>query len=60
LFDRQDVSTDEEDYRLFLKSLARASARHDCTVHAYVLMSKHVHLLVTPRGDRRSTAFRNR
>ena len=35
-------------YWRFLDDLSVASRAHDCTVHAYVLMSHHVHLLVTP------------
>lgn len=36
------------DRRLYLKCLREAALRHACAVHAYVLMSNHVHLLVTP------------
>ena len=36
------------DRRLYLRCLGQAAARHQCAVHAYVLMSNHVHLLVTP------------
>jgi len=36
------------DRRLYLKCLREAARRHTCAVHAYVLMSNHVHLLVTP------------
>lgn len=38
------------DYELFRECLERACARHGCRVHAYVLMTNHVHLLVTPSG----------
>lgn len=36
------------DYRCYLAQLQYASRRWQCAVHAYVLMSNHVHLLVTP------------
>ena len=36
------------DRRFYLKCLARAAAARKCAVHAYVLMTNHVHLLVTP------------
>ncbi|MAG98057.1 MAG: transposase [Alphaproteobacteria bacterium] len=36
------------DYRVYLRHLARANDHGDCAVHAYVLMSNHVHLVVTP------------
>jgi putative transposase len=32
----------------YLKCLAEAAIRRNCAIHAYVLMSNHVHLLVTP------------
>lgn len=38
----------EIDRRFYLKCLTRAAADHGCAVHAYVLMTNHVHLLVTP------------
>ena len=38
------------DRRFYLKCLADAAARRDCAIHAYVLMSNHVHLLVTPQA----------
>lgn len=45
---RQAVFFSDSDYRLYLDSLRLASARAECAVHAYVLMTNHVHLLVTP------------
>ena len=46
---RQPIFVDDEDCRLFMKALAMASARQDCAIHAYALMTNHIHLLVTPR-----------
>lgn len=43
------------DRRFYLKCLRQASARRHCAIHAYVLMSNHVHLLVTP-NERGSVA----
>lgn len=37
----------ERDYRVYLRYLEEAGAKCDCAVHAYVLMTNHVHLLVT-------------
>lgn len=37
----------DADRRFYLKCLAESAARRGCAVHAYVLMSNHVHLLVT-------------
>ncbi len=36
------------DYRIYLDWLGEAARRHGCTLHAYVLMTNHVHILVTP------------
>lgn len=38
----------DADCRLYLRCLAQAATRHECAIHAYVLMPNHVHLLVTP------------
>ena len=38
----------EEDYRRYLDNLSDLAVRFDCRVHAYVLMTNHVHLLLTP------------
>lgn len=45
---RQPTFFAQEDYRHYLDCLREACGRHQCQVHAYVLMSNHVHLLVTP------------
>ncbi len=36
------------DYGQYLQELREAATKHGCAVHAYVLMTNHVHLLVTP------------
>ncbi|TVP90169.1 MAG: transposase [Thioalkalivibrio sp.] len=41
----------EQDYRRYLEDLAAAAEKSDCRVHAYVLMTNHVHLLVTPMQE---------
>jgi putative transposase len=38
----------ESDYLLYLLHLRELSTRHGCVVHAYCLMTNHVHLLLTP------------
>lgn len=45
---RQATFFAEEDYRFYLDSLGVAAKKHGCAIHAYVLMTNHVHLLVTP------------
>lgn len=38
----------DDDRRLYLEKLKDAADRHECRVHAYVLMTNHVHVLLTP------------
>ena len=45
---RQAIFVGDDDRRCYLECLAEASARHGCAIHAYVLMTNHVHLLLTP------------
>lgn len=45
---RQATFYAEQDYQYYLECLAKAVAAYDCDIHAYVLMTNHVHLLVTP------------
>jgi putative transposase len=46
--DRQAVFFQAQDYALYLQALRDAAVDSQCQVHAYVLMTNHVHLLVTP------------
>jgi len=39
----------DRDRRLYLDWLQEAGAKFGCSVHAYVLMTNHVHLLMTPK-----------
>ena len=45
---RQNIFAAEEDYQFYLEKLTDAAERSGCDIHAYVLMTNHVHLLVTP------------
>ena len=38
----------EADYGRYMAKLGESAKRFDCEVHAYVLMTNHVHLLVSP------------
>ena len=38
----------EEDCRRYLDDCQEAAERHQCCIHANVLMTNHVHMLVTP------------
>lgn len=46
--DRQQCFFEDRDYRIYLVSLREAALRYGVLVHAYVLMTNHVHLLLTP------------
>lgn len=41
----------EDDYPRYLAVLMEALARNDCRLHAYVLMTNHTHLLLTPMTE---------
>ena len=45
---RQAVFYSGEDYQRYLEWLFEGAVRHACQIHAYVLMTNHVHLLMTP------------
>jgi len=45
---RAAVFFGEDDYARYRDWLAAAAVAHGCAIHAYVLMTNHVHLLVTP------------
>ncbi|MBI1905705.1 MAG: transposase [Rhodocyclales bacterium] len=50
----------EEDYARYLEHLGELSEKFGCAVHAYVLMSNHVHLLLTPaRADSASLLMKH-
>ena len=46
--DRQPCFFADVDYIRYLQELREIARREGCMVHAYVLMTNHVHLLVTP------------
>ena len=41
----------EADYQFYLHTLQEFADKFGCAVHAYVLMTNHVHLLLTPARD---------
>ena len=48
---RADCFHTDGDRRWYLAELRRQAVEHGVAVHAYVLMSNHIHLLVTPPGE---------
>lgn len=49
---RDPIFFAEEDYSTYLDWLRSAAIKHGCSIHAYVLMTNHVHILVTPSTER--------
>lgn len=39
----------DEDYRRYLDALGEMAQKYGCAIHAYVLMTNHVHPLLTPK-----------
>lgn len=48
---KEPVFFDDEDYLVYLRFLRESAKACGCLVHAYVLMTNHVHLLVTPESS---------
>lgn len=46
----------DSDYLVYLDLLNRAAREADCRIHSYVLMTNHIHLLLSP-DDERGPAF---
>lgn len=49
---RDSVFYTDADYSFYLDKLKLACDKHLCNVHAYVLMTNHVHLLITSQRKR--------
>ena len=45
---REPVFFENSDYGAYLEWVAEAAERYECAIHAYVLMTNHIHLLVSP------------
>jgi putative transposase len=48
---RQATFFADEDYLAYRHSLKEGAQRYHCAIHAYVLMTNHFHLLVTPANE---------
>lgn len=46
-----EIFRTDADYLFYLDVLTRACLKHKCSLHAYVLMPNHVHLLLTPHRE---------
>ena len=49
--DRSEIFRADADYGFYLEKLKAACDKHGCQLHAYTLMTNHVHLLVTPETE---------
>jgi putative transposase len=58
--DRQPCSFGDADRETYLAALRSSAASSDCAVHAFVLMSNHVHLLGDARFQERIAAMVSR
>ena len=45
---REPVFYEDGDYSVYLGWLEEAAERYECAIHAYVLMTNHIHILATP------------
>jgi len=50
--DRRDIFFSDADRYRFLECMGEAARKRQCEVHAFVLMTNHVHVLATPRAPR--------
>lgn len=48
---KQAIFFCDADRKRFLADLGEGLAKYDCALHAYVLMTNHIHLLITPGRD---------
>lgn len=44
---RQVIFVAEDDYLFYLELLSEAASKYRCSIHAWVLMTNHIHLLMT-------------
>ena len=54
---RSAIFFDDEDYLEYLRILKPMAEKYQCLIHAYVLMTNHVHLLLTPLGQNSISLF---
>ncbi len=46
---REPIFAAVDDYPFYLECLQDAAKRYELSIHAYVLMTNHVHILVSPK-----------
>ncbi len=45
---RAEIFIAKADYQFYLEKLQDGCKKYNCDIHTYVLMTNHVHLLLTP------------
>ncbi|MDH3378771.1 MAG: transposase [Gammaproteobacteria bacterium] len=45
---RESCFLADKDYKRYLDDLSEVASKYSCHIHAYVLMTNHVHILATP------------
>lgn len=48
---REPIFANDEDRQFFKEALLDVARRHDLSIHAYVFMTNHIHLLVSPASE---------
>ena len=51
---RSPIFICDEDYCCFHDILKEACDKHECDIHAWVFMTNHIHLLLTPHNKDRN------
>jgi len=54
---RQDIFESEEDLTRIKEDIALSLLKSGCSLHAYVIMTNHLHLLVTPKDKEQLSIF---
>ena len=54
---RQDIFESENDMIRIKEDIEYALSKADCSLHAYVIMSNHLHLLITPKDKQQLAMF---
>ncbi|MDQ7072874.1 MAG: transposase [Gammaproteobacteria bacterium] len=53
----QDIFESEEDMARIIEDITHALSKTDCYLHAYVIMTNHLHLLITPKDQTQLSKF---
>jgi len=54
---RQDIFESEDDLTRIKEDIEHSLLKSGCSLHAYVIMTNHLHLLVTPKDKEQLTVF---